>query len=143
MICDGEELSEMLNEAHSAAQKEDEELFAKNSDPNRVFKGDVVFIQNQNTYSSAGMLITSAVDNKIGVVVGTPSAYRPSNYGDILAWQLPHTQINGFVSHKFFYRADRSKNDEQSILPSVEIPMSVDDFTQMRDVYWRWVVDAR
>ncbi|MDR0659706.1 MAG: hypothetical protein LBG19_02665 [Prevotellaceae bacterium] len=51
--------------------------FPLNRNEELIFKGRVIFIQNEKTYSSAGMLITTAVDNNIGTVVGSSNSYRP------------------------------------------------------------------
>lgn len=102
------------------------------------FKGRVIFLQGPNTYSSAGMLITTAIDNNIGEVIGCKSTYAPSNYGDMLSWKLPNTAINGFVSHKFFSRPNKTKISERFITPNVSIsPYSL--FLYGFDAYLDWI----
>ncbi len=45
------------------------------------YKGEVIFIQGPRTFSSAGILITTARDNKIGTIIGTESTFSPSCKG--------------------------------------------------------------
>jgi hypothetical protein len=115
--------------------------FVRNEDENKVFKGNVIFIQNAKTYSSAGLLITDAVDNRIGVVTGNKSSYRPCHYGDLLAYELPNTKIRGFVSHKFFKRPDAEKCDETSLTPAVYIPATWQDILEGKDIHWEWILE--
>lgn len=115
--------------------------FVKNEDSAKVFKGDVIFIQNTKTYSSAGLLITDATDNNIGIVVGNKSSYRPCNYGDMLAWELPNTKTKGFVSHKIFNRPNRDQCDGLSLIPQVYIPTSWTDVVEGDDICWKWILE--
>lgn len=132
----GQQLSAISNPyPDTAVRVNEDEYFRKNSDTNRIFNGEVVFIQNEDTYSSAGMLITAAIDNNIGTLIGSKSSYRPTNYGDMLGWELPNTCIKGFVSHKIFYRPNSAKKDEPSIVPDVVVEQTWEDIRNMRDVY--------
>jgi hypothetical protein len=117
------------------------DYFQMNNDESKVFKGSVIFIQNARTYSSAGMLITDATDNGIGIVIGNKSAYKPCSYGDILAWELPDTKITGWVSHKIFNRPDRSQCDELSLTPAIYLPATWADVLEGKDIYWEWILE--
>lgn len=83
------------------------------------YQGRVVFIQGPKTYSSAGILITTARDNAIGTVVGTGSTYSPSHYGEVLPFRLPNTGVLGSVCTKYFERADKSCAEDKSLEPDV------------------------
>jgi hypothetical protein len=118
-----------------------DKYFHYNKDENRVFNGNVIFIQGKGTYSSAGLLITDAIDNGIGTVIGEKSIYRPCNYGDILMWQLPNTKISGGISHKIFNRPNEGKCNEDYIVPNILIEESLDNTLQGEDKYWSWIID--
>lgn len=128
------------NLSDSSNKKKSNEYFMMNNDENLIFKGNVIFIQNSKTFSSAGMLITAAIDNNIGVVIGDKSSYRPCNYGDILAWELPNTKIRGFVSYKIFKRPNIAKCNENYLLPTVYLHPGWKDVVEAKDVYWEWVL---
>lgn len=115
-------------------------LFVKNVDENKVFKGNVVFIQNSSTFSSAGLLITNAVDNNIGTLIGDNSSYRPCGYGDLLSWELPNTKIRGYVSHKIFSRPDGDKCGESSLTPTVYLANTWEQVLENKDACWEWVL---
>lgn len=104
-----------------------------------AFQGKVIFIQDESTYSSAGKLVTKAVDNGIGFVIGTKSTYSPSSYGDLLWWQLPNTGIKGIVSHKLFLRPDASRSEEKTLIPHVEISSASMQLEGI-DACWEWVL---
>jgi hypothetical protein len=127
-------------EASSILEKIDS-YFIKNEDESKVFRGNVIFIQNAKTYSSAGMLITDAIDNRIGRVIGNKSSYRPCHYGDLLAYELPNTKIRGFVSHKIFKRPDAEKCNETSLIPDNYISAGWQDVLEGKDIYWEWILE--
>ena len=107
-----------------------------NLDPERLFKGEVIFVQGKDTYSSATLLLTTARDNGIGKIVGEPSGGRPSHYGDILFCTLPNTLITATVSHKHFIRPNRAKVECEYLLTDVDIDTNNPD----KDLVWEWIV---
>jgi hypothetical protein len=115
------------------------QYFKLNDDAKKIYSGKIYFLQGKTTYSSAGDLIVWARDNKIGSLVGEKSIYRPCNYGDILTWKLPNTELTGGVSFKYFTRPDISKCNEEYIIPDIFIPSSFEDVTNGEDVQWNWV----
>jgi hypothetical protein len=133
-------LSQFEN-SDTAFHKKMNEYFQQNNDENKLFTGNVVFIQNSDTYSSAGLLITDVIDNGIGTVIGSKSSYRPCHYGDLLAFALPNTSIKGFVSHKIFYRPDKEKCNLDYIVPQIEIESSWNDVLDGKDKCWNWIIE--
>ena len=85
----------------------------------KYYQGKVVFIQGPRTFSSAGILITTARDNKIGTIIGTESTFSPSHYGEVLPFRLPNTGVLGSVCTKYFERADKENADDRSLVPDV------------------------
>jgi len=123
-----------------STEKKSDEYFLMNYDESLIFRGNVIFIQNSKTYSSAGWLISKATDNNIGVVIGDKSSYKSCGYGDLLAWKLPHTKIKGYVSHKIFNRPDTYKCNESYLLPAVYLSPSWNDVLEGKDIYWEWIL---
>ncbi|MBQ0024303.1 MAG: hypothetical protein KBT00_01070 [Bacteroidales bacterium] len=89
-----------------------------------VFEGNVIFVQGEKTYSSAGILMTLARDNHIGIIAGSNSTFSPSHYGEILPYRLPNTDIIGTISCKFFARPDAEHVDDKTLVPDVAIDLS-------------------
>lgn len=103
------------------------------------FDGKVIWIQGEKTFSSAGLLITMAVDNNIGTVVGEPASYSPTHYGDLIYWILPNTQTAGFVSHKLFVRPDETKGYD---IPLTKIFLtSFEDYIKGVDPCYNWIIN--
>lgn len=119
-------------------QKENSLLYNKSTS---VFDGDVIFIQNALTYSSAGLLVTLAQDNNIGITIGENSSYRPCSFGDILAWQLPNTKLKGYVSHKYFIRPNKNRCNEDYLSPNVRLYPNLTDVLKDKDVCWEWILE--
>ena len=117
------------------------ELFVMNHSHDSLFTGNVIFMQGKDTFSSAGELITTAIDNGIGIVIGSNGVYAPQGYGDLLNWELPNTHIRGFVSHKIFMRPDATKHNEDAIIPDIPLPETWDDFRNGIDPCWKWVLE--
>lgn len=107
-----------------------------NLDPERIFNGDVIFIQGKDTFSSAMLLLTTARDNHIGTIVGERSGGRPSHYGDVLYCRLPNTGTMATVSHKIFLRPSYSPvEDAEYLYPDLEIDLN----DPQRDLVWEFV----
>ena len=107
-----------------------------NLDPERIFNGDVIFIQGKDTFSSAMLLLTTARDNHIGTIVGERSGGRPSHYGDVLYCRLPNTGTMATVSHKIFLRPSYSPvEDVEYLYPDLEIDLN----DPQRDLVWEFV----
>lgn len=89
-----------------------------------VFDGKVIFVQGKRTFSSAGILMTLARDNHIGIIVGTTSTYSPSHYGEVMPYRLPNTNILGSICSKYFVRPDRAHAEDKTLEPDVPIDLS-------------------
>lgn len=89
-----------------------------------VFDGKVIFVQGKKTFSSAGILMTLARDNNIGIIVGENSTYSPSHYGEVLPFRLPNTNVVGSVCCKYFVRPDSQHVDDKTLAPDVTIDLS-------------------
>ena len=108
-----------------------------NFDKERIFKGDVVFIQSKESFSSASLLLTTARDNGVGYIIGEPSGGRPSHYGDILYCTLPNTGTIATVSHKHFIRPNRALVNEKYLTPNIFVPLNNPD----KDLVWECILD--
>lgn len=100
-----------------------------------IYHGNVIFVQSKKTYSSAGMLMTLARDNRLGTIVGETSSYSPSHYGEILPFSLPNTCELGSVCTKFFARPDSAHVDDDVLEPMVEL-----DLTD-KTAAWQFIVN--
>lgn len=107
-----------------------------NFDKERIFNGNIIFIQGKDSFSSATMLLTLARDNGIGIIVGEPSGGKPSHYGDILYCYLPNTNTLATVSHKHFVRPNSSLSDLEYIVPDITIDLHHPE----KDAVWDWIV---
>lgn len=139
LLYSGSRLSGILAASDASLRQKSDTLTSKSKDGKNRFKGAVIFVQGAKTYSSAGMLITKAVDNRIGLVIGENSSYRPSHYGDLLTWELPNTQIKGTISHKRFHRPDRSKDQETLLRPDVAISPTWEGVKSGADPFQDWI----
>ena len=116
-------------------------LFTMNTDADKVFKGNVYFIQDNGTFSSAAMLIVMATDNNIGTVIGEAGSYRPCHFGDVLSYELPNTHVKGGVSHAYFMRPDKDACGENSLIPTIHIQRTWQDFIEGNDPWWQYILD--
>ena len=107
-----------------------------NRDAERIFRGNVIFVEGRESFSSATLLLTMARDNGLGIIVGQPSGGRPSHYGDLLYCTLPNTKTIATVSHKRFVRPDAKARDMEYIVPDVELDLR----NAEGDMLWEWVV---
>ena len=117
-------------------EKQDSTQHIINLDPERVFKGNVVFIQGRDSFSSATLLLTLAQDNGIGIIIGERAGGKPCHYGDILYCMLPNTGTLATVSHKHFIRPNRTLEHADYIEPDVVLDLDNPE----RDMSWEWIV---
>ena len=136
--------SSILDDKESEKSETDimiDQMFVMNHNNDSLFTGKVIFMQGKDTFSAAGDLITIAVDNGIGIVIGENSTYAPSGYGDLLTWELPNSHIQGFISHKIFVRPDATRKNESAIIPDILLPETWENFQNGIDPCWRWVLE--
>ena len=107
-----------------------------NFDAERIFRGDVIFVEGKESFSSATLLLTKARDCGVGIIVGEPSGGRPSHYGDLLYCTLPNTKTIATVSHKRFVRPNREAKESDYIVPDLFIELDDPD----RDLLWEWIL---
>jgi len=108
-----------------------------------IYEGNVIFVQGERTFSSAGLLITEAVDNGIGTLIGDYASYTPSHYGDIIYWSLPNTQTTGTISNRYFLRPAAEKAKESYIKPDVLLPATFKDYIKGYDPCWDWIINKQ
>ena len=118
-------------------------LFKMNTDVDKVFKGNVYFIQDNGTFSSAAILIVMATDNNIGTVIGEAGSYRPCNFGDVLSYELPNTHVKGGVSHAYFMRPDKDACGDNSLIPTIHIQRTWSDYIEGNDPWWQWILENK
>lgn len=78
-------------------------------------------LTNENTFSSAQMLCVWVSDGDLGTLIGRPSSNMPSNFGDILSFQLKNSKLIGVISHKKWIRPDVTKDKERVLEPDIYV----------------------
>jgi hypothetical protein len=134
------EMGNLYSQPGPSRQEELNKNVLMNNDDKKIFNGKVIFIQSDKTLSSAGLLITAAIDNDIGMVIGDRSSYKPCHFGDLLYWELPGTKIRGTVSHKIFMRPNSEKCGEESLTPAVYLSPVFRDVLDGKDICWEWIL---
>ncbi len=107
-----------------------------NLDSDKIFKGNVIFIQGRDSYSSSELLMTQARDNGVGIIVGEISGAKPCHFGDVLYSVLPNTGTITMTSCRYFTRADMTKVKEEYLVPDVIIDLDDPE----KDLVWEWIL---
>jgi hypothetical protein len=100
---------------------------------NDKFKGKIILLIGQNTFSSASMYATILSDNKQATLIGEPIGQKPTSFGDLLIFTLPETNIRATVSHKIFLRPDSSKDSDPTLYPDIEIYPTIEEYLNGKD----------
>lgn len=108
-----------LRKSGSISYKSNNEV-KKNEDIN------VYILTNENTFSSAQMLAVWVRDGALGKIIGRPSRNMPSNFGDILYYQLENSNLLGQISHKKWIRPDLGKDKEKILIPDIYVEYDED-----------------
>lgn len=101
--------------------------------PSTRFSGKVLLLIGSGTFSAASDFATTLHDNQLATLIGQPISQKPTSFGDKLYFQLPHTDIEGSVSYKMFYRPDATKDDEPTLYPDIEVWPTIDDILNGND----------
>ena len=116
---------------------QDTSSYVVNLDPDKIFKGNVIFIESRGSLSSSEMLLTTSRDNGVGIIVGETSGANPCNYGDILYSILPNTSTLVGTSCKYFTRVNKDLLDEEYLVPDVLIDLDDPE----KDLVWEWILN--
>lgn len=104
-----------------------------------LFDGKIIILTGNKTFSSAVMFATMCQDNGLATIYGTPTGGKPSCFGDILSFTLPHTAIPCGVSHKYFRRPDYTRDPSDSLYPDVWLEIKPKDYFSGKDSVWEKV----
>ena len=107
----------------------------------QLFTGKVIFIQGQNTFSSANYLLTTIHDNHLFQTIGTETSQRPTCFGDIMPIILPFTKTKGFISHSYLKRPCSDLDNESTLHPNVLIKDSFYNKLRGIDPQMEWIRD--
>jgi len=92
------------------------------------FKGKVYLIISPQTFSAGQVLATTMADNHLAVVIGKPLGNKPSTQTASSAFKLPNTKKIISLSYVYMERPDKTKNEENSLFPDVEIYKTYQEF---------------
>lgn len=98
--------------------------YVKYESNNKAVKSDYInlyILTNEVTFSSAQMLAVWVSDGNLGKIIGRPSSNMPSNYGNVLNFQLKNSKLLGQISHTKWIRPDISKNKERVLEPDIYV----------------------
>ena len=107
------------------------------------FNGEVIFIQGQNTFSSANYLLTTIKDNRLFPIIGSNTSQRPTCFGDVIPVLLPFTRTKAYISHSYFKRPDSDLDYETTLHPDVFISNSIEEKSKGKDACWDWILSKR
>lgn len=106
---------------HGWFLEHDDDVVTANEKKDRVFDGNLYVLTDVYTYSSGMDFAMLVADNHLGTLIGEPCGNLPDSYGDILRFQLPHSQLNLTVSYKKWWRVDPEKTGEP-VTPDILCP---------------------
>lgn len=79
---------------------------------NLLFDGNVFILTDKGSFSAAKDFAMLIQDNKLGKIVGEPSANSVNGYGDVTFFYLPNTGMFVQISTKKWYRIDGNNTDD-------------------------------
>lgn len=121
------EVSEINSYPHSIVKN------SKINNSEVLFNGDLYILTSAATFSSATAFAVMIQDNNLGKVVGEPSGNKPSNYGDVLFFNTPKTNLRFIVSYKKFFRPDMTKHEDDYLNPDITVYTTIEDILENKD----------
>ncbi len=93
-------------------------------------RGGLYVIVGRKTFSAAILACLEFKARTEAVFVGEPTGGKPSHYGDIHYFRLPHSQLPVWYSTRYLYRGG---NREASLIPDYVVEPSIHDHLAGRD----------
>lgn len=81
-----------------------------------TFEGNVYILTDNGSFSAAKDFAMLIQDNRLGKVVGAPSANSVNGYGEVTYFYLPNTGLFVQISTKKWYRID-GENPDEYVMP--------------------------
>ncbi len=99
-----------------------------------LFKGKIICLVSNKTFSSARIFATVLKDNNIAKIVGEPTGGKPCSYGNPLRFKTPNYNIKFRVSSRIFTRPAHSCEGDIALFPNVLIYPTIEDVLNGHDV---------
>ncbi|MFO7862551.1 MAG: S41 family peptidase [Salinivirgaceae bacterium] len=94
--------------------------------PEQKFQGNVYVLIGDNTFSSATNLATLFADNNLATMVGSRMRMNPTQFGEVLTFELENTGTKGRISCKKFVRP-AGECGENRIQLDIEMQNTIED----------------
>lgn len=99
-----------------------------------LFKGKVICLVSNKTFSSARTFATVLKDNNIAIIAGEPTGGKPCSFGNPIRFETPNFKIKFRVSSRIFKRPAHNCQDDIALFPDVPIYPTIDDLIHKNDV---------
>lgn len=98
------------------------------------YNGKYCVLIGTNTFSSANLFANAIQDYSLATLIGENTAEPCNDYGDMIAFMLPNTQLIARTSFQKFIRANGDKKDTNSVIPNYKIVPSFTDMKNRKDI---------
>jgi hypothetical protein len=108
--------------------------------PRKKFSGKLYLLVNSGSFSAAAEFAALIQDNRLGLIVGTPTGGRPSGPTGRTRVVLPNSRLPVSMAHTLAERPDTARQDDEAVFPNVLIRTRPEDFLAGRDAPLEWVI---
>ncbi len=108
--------------------------------PRKKFNGKVYLLVNSGSFSAAAEFAALIQDNRLGLIVGTPTGGRPSGPTGRARVVLPNSRLPVSMAHTLAERPDAARREDEAVFPNVLIRTRPEDFLTGRDAPLEWVI---
>ncbi|HVS00034.1 MAG TPA: S41 family peptidase [Thermoanaerobaculia bacterium] len=108
--------------------------------PSKKFDGKLYLLVNSGSFSAAAEFAALIQDNRLGLIVGTPTGGRPSGPTGRVRVSLPNSHLPVSMAHTLVERPDAARRDDEAVFPNVLIRTRPEDFLSGRDASLEWVL---
>ena len=105
----------------SISKQYDENKEINTSNPNEIFKGDVILLTSKQNYSAASDFVRSFKYFKAGIIVGEQTTQPVTSYGDIVYFKLKNSKIKVACSHRLYHSLDLGSEHKSGVKPDIYI----------------------
>lgn len=104
-----------------------------------IFHGELYVLVSPTTFSSAQLFTALIQDNKLGTVIGEPTANTTNFTGDQIWFDVADTELRFSLGASWLTRPDSSRGDAETLTPDVLIARTQEDIINRYDPQLAWI----
>lgn len=108
-----------------------------------IFEGSLYVLTSGKTFSSAHLFAGVVLRNNLGSVVGTPTGNTPNFWGNLLRFDVPHTDLTFMLASSqtsLYNNVEGAEDGLDAVYPQILVPTTLQDISEGADAQLDYVL---